>query len=94
MPAIGMLFLFFFNDPATTEIYTLSLHDALPIWFVVTVPAEKGGEFEKLLSGNVWARIGQVRDDKRFLIRGLDGQLMVEIGIDELKEAYKKTLRF
>src|SRR5260370_42602018 len=27
------LFLFFFfNDPATTEIYTLSLHDALPIW--------------------------------------------------------------
>src|SRR5438876_9652415 len=24
--------LFFFNDPATTEIYTLSLHDALPIF--------------------------------------------------------------
>jgi len=23
--------LFFFNDTATTEIYTLSLHDALPI---------------------------------------------------------------
>src|SRR5690349_23476162 len=26
-----MFFHFFFNDPATTEIYTLSLHDALPI---------------------------------------------------------------
>src|SRR2546429_7392511 len=26
--------LFFFNDTATTEIYTLSLHDALPISFV------------------------------------------------------------
>src|SRR3712207_9275190 len=25
-------FIFFFNDTATTEIYTLSLHDALPIW--------------------------------------------------------------
>src|SRR3712207_7745065 len=25
-------FLFFFNDPATTEIYPLSLHDALPFW--------------------------------------------------------------
>src|SRR5258707_12120859 len=24
---------FFFNDTATTEIYTLSLHDALPIYF-------------------------------------------------------------
>src|SRR3712207_7516388 len=27
-----MLFCFFFNDTATTEIYTLSLHDALPIY--------------------------------------------------------------
>src|SRR2546430_16881366 len=26
---------FFFNDTATTEIYTLSLHDALPIFWVV-----------------------------------------------------------
>ena len=27
---------FFFNDTATTEIYTLSLHDALPISYIVT----------------------------------------------------------
>src|SRR5260221_7233064 len=27
-----LFFFFFFNDTATTEIYTLSLHDALPIW--------------------------------------------------------------
>src|SRR3712207_7531654 len=27
-----MLWFFFFNDTATTEIYTLSLHDALPIY--------------------------------------------------------------
>src|ERR1022692_1899754 len=27
----GGVFFFFFNDTATTEIYTLSLHDALPI---------------------------------------------------------------
>src|SRR2546426_249930 len=27
-----LIFLFFFNDTATTEIYTLSLHDALPIY--------------------------------------------------------------
>src|SRR3712207_8028391 len=29
---------FFFNDTATTEIYTLSLHDALPIWEVDVLP--------------------------------------------------------
>src|SRR3712207_7111049 len=28
---IALLLFFFFNDTATTEIYTLSLHDALPI---------------------------------------------------------------
>src|SRR3989442_2820739 len=29
---IELLIIFFFNDTATTEIYTLSLHDALPIY--------------------------------------------------------------
>src|SRR6266545_982435 len=29
--SLSLSFVFFFNDTATTEIYTLSLHDALPI---------------------------------------------------------------
>src|SRR2546427_4726410 len=29
---MSLFLFFFFNDTATTEIYTLSLHDALPIW--------------------------------------------------------------
>src|SRR6266540_2558997 len=33
------LFSFFFNDTATTEIYTLSLHDALPIFVPTIVPS-------------------------------------------------------
>src|SRR2546425_12184723 len=33
---------FFFNDTATTEIYTLSLHDALPICFFVDRPIFAG----------------------------------------------------
>src|SRR2546425_9652834 len=32
---LSCFFFFFFNDTATTEIYTLSLHDALPISHVV-----------------------------------------------------------
>src|SRR2546429_9753376 len=32
-----IFFFFFFNDTATTEIYTLSLHDALPISFAPAV---------------------------------------------------------
>src|SRR5260370_39372734 len=38
-------FFFFFNDTATTEIYTLSLHDALPIypWDLERVPGGSSG---------------------------------------------------
>src|SRR5258708_17611131 len=32
MRLLRCILLFFFNDTATTEIYTLSLHDALPIY--------------------------------------------------------------
>src|SRR3712207_8893010 len=44
-----MLIFFFFNDTATTEIYTLSLHDALPIYRIglgrsIEAPAECGDE--------------------------------------------------
>src|SRR5258708_39301475 len=40
--SLTILFLFFFNDTATTEIYTLSLHDALPICRVtMSLPASR-----------------------------------------------------
>src|SRR3712207_7127645 len=39
-----MFSVFFFNDTATTEIYTLSLHDALPICLGVLPPALGHGE--------------------------------------------------
>src|SRR5476649_2445109 len=37
---LGRLSLFFFKDTATTEIYTLSLHDALPISAAIAEPAD------------------------------------------------------
>src|SRR5204862_7121231 len=38
---IFSFFFFFFNDTATTEIYTLSLHDALPISIRTDHPADQ-----------------------------------------------------
>src|SRR5688572_32272449 len=32
---------FFFNDTSTTEIYTLSLHDALPIWWETSLSSSR-----------------------------------------------------
>src|SRR6266851_9434998 len=40
---IRRLSFFFFNDTATTEIYTLSLHDALPIFGLLALCATIGG---------------------------------------------------
>src|SRR5256885_12254196 len=40
-------FFFFFNDTATTEIYTLSLHDALPILEVYVKSCDKCQRREK-----------------------------------------------
>src|SRR5256885_5594071 len=42
MPCPFCFFFFFFNDTATTEIYTLSLHDALPIWLGMYIQGEIG----------------------------------------------------
>src|SRR5256885_13000065 len=36
-----IFFFFFFNDTATTEIYTLSLHDALPIFGAKAIAGER-----------------------------------------------------
>src|SRR2546430_9650200 len=47
--------LFFFNDTATTEIYTLSLHDALPI-FGVRVRLECAHDLHALLLGRCEVR--------------------------------------
>src|SRR5438067_11365383 len=47
-------FFFFFNDTATTEIYTLSLHDALPIF----VPILVGGLGRSLYG--VWEMLGRL----------------------------------
>src|SRR5258707_8456196 len=44
-------FFFFFNDTATTEIYTLSLHDALPIYPMADGPAIQASSVRALNAG-------------------------------------------
>src|SRR5947199_5192963 len=39
---VFLIFFFFFNQPPTTEIYTLSLHDALPISIVLSAAQVAG----------------------------------------------------
>src|SRR5256885_5432734 len=55
---------FFFNDTATTEIYTLSLHDALPIFAVIDV----AGKRDVAVVDRV--RIGQLKVSKVGVVNG------------------------
>src|SRR5215471_21161865 len=58
-----LFFFFFFNDTATTEIYTLSLHDALPIlvrgaapcpcWFMIALGPLQDRKSTRLNSSHV-----------------------------------------
>src|SRR5437660_8114104 len=52
---------FFFNDTATTEIYTLSLHDALPILKFPDACVAAGFVNEMLVSGGIARTLGEVQ---------------------------------
>src|SRR6266487_6745837 len=58
---------FFFNDTATTEIYTLSLHDALPIFGDVVRNLPSGVVEVDAVDGGLTVRCGQVSHELRLL---------------------------
>src|SRR2546423_4972828 len=62
-------FFFFFNDTATTEIYTLSLHDALPIFAANFDGAQRIANVEKLFRlAEAFEKSGQlIRDFVRYV---------------------------
>src|SRR5215813_15638422 len=59
---VTFLLFFFFNDTATTEIYTLSLHDALPIFLVRAGRELEVDRGRRAALGEVFAHVlGRVR---------------------------------
>src|SRR3712207_7631403 len=73
--AIMLVLFFFFNDTATTEIYTLSLHDALPI-FHPPGHARGPGRTEALCAGlGVLPALHRTRAPQGRLRRGTKGRL-------------------
>jgi phosphoribosylformylglycinamidine (FGAM) synthase-like enzyme len=60
--------------------------------FVVTVPMKDMGSFEALFSGLSIGRIGTVTQEKTLRAVGLDGRTIIDVGIDELKKAWKDPL--
>src|SRR5258708_24217084 len=70
-------FFFFFNDTATTEIYTLSLHDALPILAASMTRIMLGSTFFLLLSNFL---SGILQSNRHFLLPALS-PVLYNLGI-------------
>ena len=66
----ALFFFFFFNDTATTEIYTLSLHDALPIYVLVVPPEAVQRDGSETF---VWVRDQRGKAEQQPVELGLQG---------------------
>jgi len=62
--------------------------------FVVTVSRAKQMRLESILKGNVFAQVGTVRKDQRFIVMGLKGKIVIDAESLELKEAWQRPLKF
>jgi len=60
---------------------------------LVTVHPEQQAAFETVMSGNCFAVIGTVTEEKILVISGLNGNCVIRNGLAELKEAWQSTLR-
>src|SRR6266571_8782380 len=82
---------FFFNDTATTEIYTLSLHDALPILGVAVAMAWDDGRVRQ--ARGALGAVGSHPVDITPFLAPLQGALPTENLIAEVAEAADKPSR-
>ena len=72
-----VLRIFVFNDTATTEMYTRSLHDALPIWIIVLINSPVFSRME----ANSECKIGVSKTRNKVLAQGLMGMLGASGGV-------------
>src|ERR1035438_10922587 len=79
-PRCFLSFFFFFNDTATTEIYTLSLHDALPICGDVPVTVAKASTRDVPVEVQV---IGNVEAYSTITVKALVGGQLTNVYFKE-----------
>src|SRR5438270_6960884 len=81
-------FFFFFNDTATTEIYTLSLHDALPICVIDRI--EKIEQFDGSLSHSEHCRSQNDRSEEHTSELQSQSNLVCRLLLEKKKKKKKK----
>src|SRR2546422_9815089 len=80
---------FFFNDTATTEIYTLSLHDALPIYNATIRKWRPWVDMQEKYFRNDWIKPVLVTDwddmTRPYLLEVMGSGILVDMVLDSVK---------
>jgi len=61
--------------------------------FIVTIREEDRSTFEKIFRGVPYGIAGKVRDDEKFVVRGLNGDYIIDAEIGLLKEAWQAPFK-
>src|SRR5205809_5418850 len=91
---------FFFTSPATTEIYTLSLHDALPISCVAEADTDKSEQKWHCATRKIIPRSNAARRTRRAISRSEEHtselqsrlHLVCRLLLEKKKKTIKKTI--
>jgi len=70
----------------------VAMFSETPCRFLVSVPREKQDDFEQTMKGFPVAMAGQVVQPARVTVTGLDGQVVIDADIWELKRAWQEPL--
>jgi phosphoribosylformylglycinamidine synthase len=60
--------------------------------FLIEVPAKTKEDFENLMKGKICAEIGKVTKNPRLVVHGLDGTVVADAALTDLRRSWKKTL--
>jgi phosphoribosylformylglycinamidine synthase len=60
--------------------------------FLMEVPAKTKEDFENLMKGKICAEIGRVTKNPKLIVHGLDGAVVVDASLIDLRRSWKETL--
>ena len=61
--------------------------------FIVEVSPEKEKQFQEIMKGNIFSKIGNVTNNENLVIYGLNGKILINENIYKLKDAWQSTLK-
>src|SRR5437868_14098748 len=93
-PLPPIYFLFFSNDTATTDIYTLSLHDALPICRPVISPLDELYHWKRISFSTLhFPRVQELDPEDRKSTRLNSSHVSISYAVFCLKKKKKKKIK-